>query len=242
MGSTTSRWIRRAGSTSRTRATARTSRTRLREPGVYRIDPDGSVTRIISDAARPNGIAICPDERHITVGSYDYEADDRARDGAAALRSGAGRQRRQPSGAGRLRSSSTAPTVWYATPKAICGSRSETPVGPASTPIRWRTGSRGNELTFRPRSSRPTSISAAAMLPNYLYVTAGNSLYGIRVGKRGHHLQRRSSAHEIEVEVGAIGRMRPGSSGSSLGPATARPRLGRRPASHDGVEAGPRSR
>ena len=36
--------------------------------GVYRIDPDGSVTRILKqpDIERPNGIAITPDDRTFT--------------------------------------------------------------------------------------------------------------------------------------------------------------------------------
>ena len=35
--------------------------------GVYRVDPDGSVTLLVSDLARPNGIALSPDERTLYV-------------------------------------------------------------------------------------------------------------------------------------------------------------------------------
>ena len=68
----------------------------VRATGVYRVNPDGSVALIITDAARPNGIAICPDEAHLYIGSYDYQAKtepemallryDLAPDGSAANR------------------------------------------------------------------------------------------------------------------------------------------------------------
>ena len=35
--------------------------------GVYRIDPDGKVTRIITDAGKPNGILVSPDQRTLYV-------------------------------------------------------------------------------------------------------------------------------------------------------------------------------
>jgi gluconolactonase len=39
--------------------------------GVYRIDPEGPVTRIISDAGRPNGILVTPDQHTLYVASVD---------------------------------------------------------------------------------------------------------------------------------------------------------------------------
>ena len=39
--------------------------------GVYRIDPDGSITRIISDAGKPNGVAVSPDQKSLYVVSND---------------------------------------------------------------------------------------------------------------------------------------------------------------------------
>ena len=38
---------------------------------VYRIDPDGSIHRIITDAGKPNGVAISPDQKTIYVVSND---------------------------------------------------------------------------------------------------------------------------------------------------------------------------
>lgn len=39
--------------------------------GIYRVDADGSVTRVIVDAARPNGLALSPDERTLYVAEND---------------------------------------------------------------------------------------------------------------------------------------------------------------------------
>ena len=39
--------------------------------GVYRIDPDLSVTLAVTDAAKPNGIAVSPDQKTLYVGSND---------------------------------------------------------------------------------------------------------------------------------------------------------------------------
>lgn len=35
--------------------------------GVYRIDPDGQVARVVDDLQKPNGILITPDQRHIFI-------------------------------------------------------------------------------------------------------------------------------------------------------------------------------
>lgn len=41
--------------------------------GVYRLDPDGSVTRLFDDMTRPNGIALSPDERSLYITNSDPE-------------------------------------------------------------------------------------------------------------------------------------------------------------------------
>ena len=42
--------------------------------GVYRLDPDGTVTRLISDMTFPNGIALSPDEQTLYVSQSDPDA------------------------------------------------------------------------------------------------------------------------------------------------------------------------
>jgi gluconolactonase len=41
--------------------------------GVYRLTPDGSVTRIVSDLTRPNGVALSPDQRTLYISNSDPE-------------------------------------------------------------------------------------------------------------------------------------------------------------------------
>jgi gluconolactonase len=43
---------------------------------VYRIDPDGSVHRILADAGKPNGVAVSPDQKSLYVVSNDNGALD----------------------------------------------------------------------------------------------------------------------------------------------------------------------
>src|SRR5262245_34535422 len=38
---------------------------------VYRVDPDGSIHRIITDAGKPNGVAVSPDQKSLYVVSND---------------------------------------------------------------------------------------------------------------------------------------------------------------------------
>ena len=173
----------------------------LRQPGVYRIDLDGSVTRVISDAARPNGIAICPGQRHIIVGSYDFEAEadremallryDLAPDGTAANRRVLVdyAPRHGPDGL----ACDSEGNLWVAVrDPGRPGIYAYSVAGEVAT-----------ERAYIPTPELPTNVhfgrGAAA---NYLYVTAGNGLYGIRVGKRGHHLQRWSSATRSKWNAG----------------------------------------
>jgi gluconolactonase len=56
---------------------------RVNKPGIYRIDPDGKVTRILTspDIQVPNGVSISPDDRTL----YMVESNQ-AKDGARMLR------------------------------------------------------------------------------------------------------------------------------------------------------------
>ena len=42
--------------------------------GVYRIDPDGSVHLVVTDAGKPNGVAVSPDQKTLYVISHDNGA------------------------------------------------------------------------------------------------------------------------------------------------------------------------
>jgi len=43
----------------------------LDKEGVYRIDPDGTLTMIIDDLKRPNGIGVSPDQKSLYVVAND---------------------------------------------------------------------------------------------------------------------------------------------------------------------------
>jgi gluconolactonase len=156
--------------------------------GVYRIDPDGTVTRIISDAAKPNGIAICPDEQHIYVASYDFQARsdremailqyDLGSDGSAANRSVLidYSPEHGPDGLVCDREGN----LWVAV-------RDERRPGIYAYSVQDGVA---QEQAYIPTPQRPTNLHfGRGDQSSYLYITAGNSLYGIRVGKQGDHLQ-----------------------------------------------------
>jgi gluconolactonase len=50
-------------------------RRELDHESVYRIDPDGTVTRIISDAAKPNGIVLSPDQKTLYLSENNGAPD-----------------------------------------------------------------------------------------------------------------------------------------------------------------------
>ena len=62
--------MNRAGSTSQTPATRGSSRS-SNLTGVYRIDTDGSVHRIIANATKPNGVYVAPDQSTLYVADFD---------------------------------------------------------------------------------------------------------------------------------------------------------------------------
>ncbi|MGH3145394.1 MAG: SMP-30/gluconolactonase/LRE family protein, partial [Rubrobacter sp.] len=47
--------------------------------GVYRIDPDGSIERIISNAGKPNGVLVSPDQSTLYVNVNDQGVEDEQR-------------------------------------------------------------------------------------------------------------------------------------------------------------------
>jgi gluconolactonase len=164
-----------------------------RASGVYRIDPDGPPTLIITDAAKPNGIAVCPDETHLYLGSYDYEAKT---GGEMALL----RYDLAPEGSAANRQVLVDYTPGHGPDGLVCDAEGNlwVAVRDHSRPgIHAYSVADGlaRERAYIPTPELPTNVHfGRGDDADYLYITAGNSLYGIRVGKRGHHVQRRLSA------------------------------------------------
>jgi gluconolactonase len=178
----------------------------VRPPGVYRVNPDGSVALIITDAARPNGIAVCPDEAHLYVGSYDYEA--RAGREMALLRYDLA-----PDGGAANRQVVVDYTPEHGPDGLICDAEGNLWVAvrnhsrPGIYAYSVADGV-ARERAYIPTPELPTNLHfGRGDDADYLYITAGNNLYGIRVGKRGHHLQPRLSAMRSRVD-GARGPVR----------------------------------
>jgi gluconolactonase len=192
----------------------------VRSLGVYRVDADGSVTRIIADAAKPNGIAICPDEAHIYVGSYDYEAET----GEMALL----RYDLAPDGGAANRQVLVDYTPQHGPDGLVCDAEGNlwVAVRDSERPGIYAysvTDGVARERAYIPTPESPTNVHfGRGDDADYLYITAGNSLYGIRVGKRGHHLQPRSqSLRPRSRNVGAAGSAVLRSTGPQPGPRSA---------------------
>jgi gluconolactonase len=132
---------------------------------VYRIDPDGSVHRIITDAGKPNGVAVSPDQKTLYVADTDkpaIRAYDLADDGAATFRAIAVGF---PSGG-----YADGITVDRAG-NVYCG------CGPLGARVY---APDGKELAAIPTPAEATNVELSRD-GRYLYITAGRGLYRIRV-------------------------------------------------------------
>ena len=165
--------------------------------GVYRIDPDGSIHRIITDAGKPNGVAISPDQRTLYVVSNDNGATgfdrlaagapthkgrmallayDLAEDGTATFREILVDYYPQDGPDG---------LVVDADGNIYVAVRDVTRPGiNVYSPT-------GEELAYIPTEALPTNVAfGRGDASKTLYVTAGNALYRIEVMKDGYHLPR----------------------------------------------------
>ncbi len=153
--------------------------------GVYRIDPDGSLTRIIAEAGRPNGILVSPDQRSLYVSSvetpgwsganailaYDLGQDGSVQNGRVLvdLRDGLGPDGMAIDVTGNI----------YAT-------------RPASSPGVYVYSPDGEELAFLRTPELPANAAfGRGEYSSTLFITAGRSLYSIRTSAEGYHPLRR---------------------------------------------------
>ena len=161
---------------------------------VYRIDLDGSVHRIVTDAGKPNGIAISPDEKTLYVVTNDdgVMGFDRLPKGTplekagwnSGIRSEAGWFRLVPKDVGELLSRRW--TGWTGVRSGgnlYVAVRDEKRFG-----IYVYTPS-GKEIAYLPTPERPTNVGfGRGDKATDLYITAGGSLYRIKVEKPGYQL------------------------------------------------------
>ncbi len=162
--------------------------------GVYRIDTDGSIHRIIIDAGKPNGVCISPDQKSLYVVSNDNGATgfDRLPEDAELLK---GRMALlaydlSPEGTAKFRKV----LIDYAPQDGPDGlvvdeeGNLYVAVRDVTRPGICVYSPAGKELAYIP-TEVPTNVGfARGNDSNLLYITAGKSLYRIRLNKRGYHL------------------------------------------------------
>ena len=163
--------------------------------GVYRIDPDGSIHRIITDAGKPNGVAISPDQRTLYVVSNDNGATgfdrlpteapthkgrmallayDLAEDGTATFRKALVDYYPQDGPDGLV--VDVDGNIYVA-------------VRDVTRPGIKVYSPEEEELAHIPTGVLPTNVAfGRGDKSKTLYVTAGNALYRIQVMKDGYHL------------------------------------------------------
>ncbi len=161
---------------------------------VYRIDPNGSIHRIITDAGKPNGVAISPDQKTLYVVSNNNGATgfdrlpenasthkgrmallayDLADDGSASFRKVLVDYAPQDGPDG---------LVVDAEGNLYVAVRDETRPGIAVY------SPKGAELAYIP-TELPTNVGfGRGNESKTLYITAGKSLYRIRLNKAGYQL------------------------------------------------------
>jgi gluconolactonase len=164
---------------------------------VYRIDTDGSIHRIITDAGKPNGVAISPDQKTLYViindngsfgigripkdaplskGRMELTAYDLAPDGSAKFRKTLVNYAPQDGPDGMVCDKDG--NLWVAV-------RDETRPGV------YCYSPEGKELAYI-KTEIPTNVGfGRGAESKTLYITAGKSLYRIKVNKEGYQLPPR---------------------------------------------------
>lgn len=149
--------------------------------GVYRIDPDGSVSLIITDAGTPNGIVVSPDQRMLYVASVSLPN----RFGLHALLA---------YGLAEDGSVSSRRVVVDFAPDAGPDGMAIDVNGnlylarPAEVPGIYVYSPDGQKLGLIPTPQSPTNVTfGRGSRRNTLYITAGTSLYKVELNTEGYH-------------------------------------------------------
>lgn len=161
---------------------------------VYRVDPDLSVHQIVTDAGKPNGVAVSPDEKTLYVVSNDNGQLDLIRNGASPFVKGRMALLKYDLDAAGNASNRTVLQNYFpedGPDGLVVDSEGNlwVAVRNAKRPGIYAYTPDGTEKGYIP-TTIPTNVHfGRGADSNLLYITADSSLYQMRVGKTGHHLQ-----------------------------------------------------
>ena len=174
--------------------------------GVYRIDPDGKITRIITDAGKANGVCVSPDQKTLYVVSNDNGATsiERLAGGAAANPSGVDVPLRKghmllmaydlaADGSAKFRKTLVDYAPYDGPDGLVCDKDGNlyVAVRAENRPGICVYSPEGKELAYIP-TEIPTNVGfGRGKEAKTLYITAGSSLYRIRLNREGYQLPAR---------------------------------------------------
>ncbi|MBI4663669.1 MAG: SMP-30/gluconolactonase/LRE family protein [Verrucomicrobia bacterium] len=170
---------------------------------VYRIDPDGSIHRIITDAGKPNGVCVSPDQKTIYVVSNDNGATgfERLSKGGATQADKVSTPLRKgymalmaydlaPDGSAKFRRVLVDYSPYDGPDGLVCDKEGNlyVAVRAENRPGICVYSPGGKELAYI-QTEVPTNVGfGRGAESKTLYITAGKSLYRIRLNKEGYHL------------------------------------------------------
>jgi gluconolactonase len=168
---------------------------------VYRLDTDGKVTRLITDAGKPNGVQVSPDQKTLYVLSHDNGAHDFLEKGETAEK-GLMACLAYTLGADGSVSNRRVLINWAPND----GGDGMTVDVEGNLYIAVRNESAPGLYVYSPEGKQLAYISTGKELPtnvafgygedaNLLYLTSGKSLYTIRLAKKGYHLPASKCTH-----------------------------------------------
>ncbi len=167
---------------------------------VYRVDPDGSVHRIITDAGKPNGVCISPDQKTLYVVSNDNGHWGIGRVPTAAPvhkgRMALLAYELSPDGTAKFRKV----LVDYAPqdgPDGLVVEREGNlyvAVRDETRPGIYAYSAAGKQLAYIATPELPTNVCfGRGPESQVLYITSGKALYRIRLNKEGYQLPSRQT-------------------------------------------------
>lgn len=159
--------------------------------GVYRVDPDRSVQLIITDAGKPNGVIVSPDQRTLYVAIHDNGAMGTLPPGMRAAR---GRMALAAydlaaDGSAKFRATLVDFSPGLGPDGLAIDREGNLYVGGGKQPLGIYVYSpEGRELGYIPTPEVPRNAEfGRGAEASVLYITAGKSLYRIRLRKAGYH-------------------------------------------------------